>query len=221
MTGLPTLVFVDTETTHLHPDLRRAWEIAYILRKPGEIDVERTFYIEVGDLDLSMADPASLRLGGYYERHPDPYGDKAQRSSSGMAGAFMESAVAPIIAQEWRNAVLVGATVSFDERTIADMLGRTGLSPTWDYHLLDVVAYAAGSIGLVPPINLQRLCRAYAVEQVGAHTALGDAQAVRDLWDAVHGNAKPPTAIGPTAKYGYWAPPRDYGSVPIDIAPPE
>lgn len=64
-----TLVFVDTETTSLRPD-RRAWDIALIVRRPGEPDREYQWFVDDLALDLGNADPFALKIGRFYERHP-------------------------------------------------------------------------------------------------------------------------------------------------------
>jgi hypothetical protein len=63
------LVFLDTETTHLHPRLRRPWEIAMI-RRPALPNNADRITMMITDVDLSDADPESLKIGRFYERHP-------------------------------------------------------------------------------------------------------------------------------------------------------
>jgi hypothetical protein len=59
------IVFLDTEFTHLDLDRREVWEIAAIIRDPGEPPIEVEWQIRP---DLRFADPNALRVAGYYER---------------------------------------------------------------------------------------------------------------------------------------------------------
>src|SRR5215207_5572104 len=60
------LVFTDTETTSLRPD-REVWEVAMI-RRTLRTTVTSRFMI--GDVPLHHADPFSLEVGRFYDRHP-------------------------------------------------------------------------------------------------------------------------------------------------------
>ena len=64
------IVFLDTETTSLRWD-RRAWEVGLIVRDPGRDDQEHHWFIDIRDLDLGNADLMSLKIGRFYERHPE------------------------------------------------------------------------------------------------------------------------------------------------------
>ena len=57
---------VDTETTGLHWS-REAWEIGIVKRWPDGKVQEASWFL---DVDLRRADPKSLEIGGFYERHP-------------------------------------------------------------------------------------------------------------------------------------------------------
>ncbi len=59
------LCFIDTETTGIHPD-RQVWEIAMIRREDSR-EQEAVFFV---DVDLKLADPFGLKIGGFYDRHP-------------------------------------------------------------------------------------------------------------------------------------------------------
>lgn len=175
-----TLVFLDTETTSLNRWTRRPWEVALIVRRPGRPDFEYSWQIE--DVDLSDADPMSLKIGKFFERHLK-FGDKPAKDTQ----AHPEAASASTIEKLTRGATLVGAVPSFDEETLAAMLRRHGLCPTWHYHLVDVETLAAGALKLQPPWNFDKVLAAYGLtyNEADRHTALGDTRMVRDLYDAV------------------------------------
>jgi hypothetical protein len=127
------ICFVDTETTSLRPD-RRAWDIALVIRDPGAADIEWSAFVTAADLDLCNADPASLRIGRFYERHPE-YGVLA-RGWGGRPGADRAVALAEA-EQLTRGAHLVGAVPGFDAETLAARMRARGICPAWHYHLQD------------------------------------------------------------------------------------
>jgi DNA polymerase III epsilon subunit-like protein len=187
------LVFVDTETTSLNRRTRRAWDVGYIIRRPGEADVEKQFFIEV---DLEHADPFSLKIGHFYERHPNPFHLPGKGHHGELllaAGEILlgESAAACGIAQDFKDAILVGAVPSFDEETLANLLLDNWLIPTWHYQLVDVETLAAGRLvargePATPPWSSDALSIRMGLDpnNYERHTALGDARWARDLFDA-------------------------------------
>ena len=179
------LIFLDTETTSLDRRTREIWDLAYIIRDDDHNDVEKQWFLPVS---LREADPISLKIGNYYQRHPSPM------HSRGDARSISNSLVDPHglwreVASDLRDAIIVGAVPSFDEETIADTLhGRNGLQPTWHYHLVDIETLAAGALGMEPPWDFDEVLARYGLAQHDdRHTALGDARLVRDLYDAWKG----------------------------------
>lgn len=59
-------VFGDTETITIAPERREVWEGAFIVRDPGNPDVEIEWQLRPNLID---ADGISLRIGGYYRRN--------------------------------------------------------------------------------------------------------------------------------------------------------
>lgn len=180
MTAKP-ICFIDTETTHLDRDIRRAWEIAIIRRDPATgHDTEHTWFINGGALDLGHADPMALKIGRFYERHP------AFRPDADAWLADDEDDVAEQIEALTRGATLAGAVTSFDEHTLDRMLRRNGLCPSWHHRLIDVRVYAAGVAGADPDWAFPEALAAFGLAEDDAtrHTALGDARLARDLYDA-------------------------------------
>lgn len=175
-----TTIFLDTETTGLDRRTRRIWDLGYIVRRPGRPDVERQFFI---DVSLKKADPMSLKIGGYYERHPNPY----SMGFAGVMSSYNADDVAQIVVRDFHGATLVGAVPSFDEESLAHMLFSANLTPTWHYHLVDIETFAAGALRMAPPWDFDALLGLYGLryDEAERHTALGDARMVRDLYDAV------------------------------------
>ncbi|QYB01458.1 hypothetical protein I1A62_29950 [Rhodococcus sp. USK10] len=157
------LVFVDTETTGLHPDTRRPWEIA-LIRRDDQGDTEYLF--QVTDVDLSHADPKSLEIGRFHDRHVRdvrPHFHKVVDAATALAQAGLpnrvivggpspddptnplpESAVAARVDEITAGAHIVAVNPAFDAAVLDAMLRRNRLIPRWDYHLIDARAMAIG-----------------------------------------------------------------------------
>lgn len=205
------LAFIDTETTGVHRK-RRAWEVAIIRREPD--GTEQTLHAFVSDVDLSRADPYGLRVGRFYERHPNYNGTVTDldcwpaytnRSLPDGVRLLDECQTAVRVEQMTRGAHLIGAVPNFDAEVFADMLRRHRLTPAWHYHLIDVENLAVGYLAfllaqssdharreigdlITPPYSSQELSRMCGVDLAGAderHTALGDAKWARRLYDAI------------------------------------
>lgn len=192
------LVFLDTETTSLRPD-RRVWEIGLYVRDAGyDPQQPHQWFVDWSDLDLGNADPMALKIGGFYERHPQ------------MRDPRVRYAVGEVV-HEWealeeverltRGAHLVGAVPNFDAEVLAARMREHGIAPSWHYHLIDVEALAVGALaarGLWPPgggderyalpWDSDEVTETLGVDPVSdedRHTALGDARWARDVYDAV------------------------------------
>jgi oligoribonuclease (3'-5' exoribonuclease) len=178
------LIFMDTETTSLDRRTRRIWDLAYIKRWPNGNEAQTQWFVETS---LENADPMSLAIGRYYDRHPRPYGPTGRVVTS--EDVLSEEETARTVAVEFRDALIVGAVPSFDEESLADMLHRHGLVQTWHYHLIDVETLAAGRWQIKPPWDFDKILAQSGLgyHEDDRHTALGDALMVRDLYDAVLG----------------------------------
>ncbi|MGN8245258.1 hypothetical protein ACTHAM_002377 [Cellulomonas soli] len=210
------LVFVDTETTGLHPG-RKAWEIALIRVDEDGNGRGRSCFI--GDVDLSGADPKGLQVGGFYDRHPlynglhrSPTGRERSWYSPEPWGGHadyrvLSEAQAAVWVEQWtRGAHLVGAMPWFDAEVLDSLLRRARRVPAWHYHLIDVEALALGSLAafLAPldrgpealadavPWSSDELSRAIGVEPPAGehrHTAMGDARWAQQIYQRVMGGA--------------------------------
>lgn len=179
-TTVPTLVFIDTETTSLRPD-RRAWEIGLVVRQPGQRDREWSWFVVADDLDLGNADLGSLKIGRYYDRHPNITGDYETCPVHGEEEILVD------VEQLTRGATLVGAVPNFDADVLGTRMRAHGILPSWHYHLVDVETLAAGALKMPPPWSFDKVLAAYGLtyDEAERHTALGDARMARDLYDAV------------------------------------
>lgn len=142
MTDHP-IVFLDTETTGLHAD-RRPWEIAWIRREPDGTETEHL--IQILDVDLTTAELKGLQVGRFHDRYhrhrPGPVDDSIALMLERVAATEVEKAT--------RGAIIVGAVPNFDTETLAAMLRRHQLCPTWHYQLVDIETLAAGWLRAMP-----------------------------------------------------------------------
>lgn len=177
---MSTLVFLDTETTSLRHD-RRAWEIGLILRT-DDGDIEHHWFIDTYELDLGNADVMSLKIGGFYERHP-----QANRGEGRWTLPPGELDVLILVEELTRGALLVGAVPNFDAEVLGTRMRAHGICPSWHYHLVDIETLAAGALSKPPPWDFDELLGLYELkyDEADRHTALGDARMVRDLYDKV------------------------------------
>lgn len=188
------IVFLDTETTGLHPN-RRPWEIAMIRRPalPGQAD---NVTILVEDVDLSFADLRALQIGRFYERHTrlDALVSRGEKMPAGTI-LVPESEAARTVEQWTRGAHIVGAVPNFDAETLAAMLLRHRLCPAWHYHLIDVENLIVGWLaakGLESPLpwKSDELSEAVSVAPPSdqeRHTAMGDAWWAMRIYDRIVG----------------------------------
>jgi hypothetical protein len=196
------LVFLDTETTGLHPG-RQVWEVGMI-RRDDAGEIETSFYVTV---DLSNADPFGLSVGRFYERHPQ---GQFLASQPGEFPAKTEPPMgreqAAVTVAHWTHrAHIIGAVPSFDTNSLAVLVREYGLLPAWHYHLIDVENLAVGWLAgqraggyelrdeagdLTPPWDSRQLAAALGLKpqpEEEQHTALGDARWAKAIYDRVMG----------------------------------
>ena len=197
--------FVDVETTGLHADRHEIWEVG-LIDAAGD---EHSWMLNVGG--LTGADPYSLAVGRFHERHPQ--------------GNLIDPAEAPKITTRLdfahkfsrltHGAHLAGAVISFDEERLRRLLWTNNVAHGWHYHLIDVEALAAGFIAgtwntvnnlghgdpkadgytrdealeAIPPWDSNRLSRLVGVDpdDYDRHTALGDCRWAKAIYYAVLG----------------------------------
>lgn len=207
------LVFLDTETTGLHPG-RDAWEIAMI-RRDSHGETSCSFFVRSKDIDLAHADPFGLKIGRFWDRHPDFHDydcdidDYVDGSSVYKPGeiVLLTGHQAARTVMEWTaDAHIVGAVPNFDTEVLANLLYRHNLLPRWHYHLIDVENLAVGHIAAMlrlfngdlldtprelvhaaiqPPWSSDQLGELLGcvIDEELRHTAYGDAAWARDLYD--------------------------------------
>jgi hypothetical protein len=139
------IVFLDTEFTHLDLRRRKVWEIGGIIRDPGQPHIEFEWQIRP---DLYAADPAALRIGGYYERfllqdHPvgdaiiitDPDcpepapGEDIDYEKRKTTAAEIAAQLAPVLSR----ATIIAGVPKADEDTISEFLADHGQALTAEH----------------------------------------------------------------------------------------
>ena len=180
------ICFIDVETTSLRPD-RRAWEIGVIVRDPGVEDVERSWLVHSGDLDLGNADVASLKIGRFFDRHPGYSKARDEDPYSIEFGTVAEPFVLGEVEALTRGATVVGVNIGFDTETLSARMRANGICPSWSYRVVDARAMAAGALRMPLPWDVDAIYAAFGVScpPEDKHTAIGDARLARDLFDAV------------------------------------
>jgi len=206
------LCIADTETTSLRWD-RRAWEVGLIVREDDGERGEHQWFTDVRDLDLGNADPASLRIGRFYERHPQIAG--ASLSAGNPGQVLREDEIMRRVERLSRGAHIIGAVPNFDTEVFAARMRAHGVCWSGHYHLCDVENLAAGWLNAyaaylegdgtvaersagraaelrriaAPPWNSEELSRAVGVdpEDFERHSALGDCLWAEAIYDAVMG----------------------------------
>ncbi len=192
-------VWLDTETTSLALD-RRPWEIALIVRRPGQPDTEHQWFIHPIDLDLNNADPDSLTFGRFYERHPHGPGLAAgaqPRNAPRLRNVHrLDVVLGQITELTAGRAVVHGSNPSFDTVMLEQAMERAGGRPAWHYHPEDVPSVARGWLlgrGLPAPRKSDDISRACGLDPQAydRHSALGDCRWLRDLSDLIEPQVTP------------------------------
>jgi len=133
---------------------------------------------------LASADAYALRVGRFHRRHPQ---GNEFNSMNGAILARDRAHLARELAQLTHGRHLAGMAPAFDAERLGRLLRSMNVAPSWDYHLVDLEALVAGSLGLPPPWRSTELSRKLDVEpdDFERHSALGDcrwALAVYQAW---------------------------------------
>lgn len=199
------VIAIDSETTDTGPN-RRIWDLALIVLgedrptdaraggMPGRPGAYQ-WYIDVEDLDLGNANPFSLNVGKFYERHP-----QMNLSSQGLVRREVE--VLRQVERLTRGAHLLGAVPNFDADVLDRRMRAHGILPSWHYHLCDIEAMAVGYLHgtgyaaefpdrMTLPWKSDELSRACGVEPPSEderHSALADADWALRWYEAITGS---------------------------------
>lgn len=184
------LIFLDTETTGLRPDIHTIWEIAWVTAyhdfEGGALHIVDSFEstVHVGFRELKNADPDALKVGRFEERHR---GGKMEKEA---VVAELTASIARLIEGGLPLPHFVGAVPGFDHAMLCrNWLGWPGFGEgLWHYHLIDVETLVAGKLGVHPPYKHSELAKAVGVEinKKTRHTAMGDVQTCIGMYAAAY-----------------------------------
>jgi hypothetical protein len=187
-----TLAFLDTETTSLRRN-RQTWNIGVILRSPDGTETAEEVIVRGKDL-TSDADPMSLLIGHFWERHPDFGGDPGDALvlEEDEAVVWLHRHVRPVITPQGAVPMhIVAAVPSFDVEGLSRWFIQYDLGWPMHYHLICAENVALGALAarghaFRAPYNSTAISEALGldVSVYERHTALGDAMWARDLYDA-------------------------------------
>lgn len=195
MTTTPTtLLFTDSETTSLvnpwRPNGRRVWEATFTRVEAGRVTGTATYL--VGDVDLQHANPESLEIGGFRDRHPHGRGPGFVPANQVVTEAQLAALVweATRIGPDRDGRVhLVAANPTFEHENFSNLLYRHGYGDgQWSHHLVDINALAAGATGTPPPWSSSALSAAVGVDRAvygRAHTSAADTDWHQAVYTAV------------------------------------
>lgn len=180
------LIFLDTETTGLDPDIHEVWEVGCIIREfgnDGYLNEDKELHWFLPLTNFSLADPFALDIGKFWDRYVWP-----------DAQAYTDTSMAEwcrMFMQLTKGAYIVGAVPNFDIDRLDRLCKRYGYKLFNHYHLVDVEALVAGKLGFPPPWKSDEIFEklSYSIKEEDKHTALGDARTCRDIYDLVMNDA--------------------------------
>lgn len=191
MTATP-LIFLDTETTGLCPDIHVPWEIAWTtaVHRDGalELNTSRVFHVELTDRQLRLASPAALDIGRFHQR----YGVE-QRPTDYLDIVMILQADAYNVSRQVEGEPvphLVGAVPSFDHNMLCvNWLGWSDYGEgLWHYRLICIENLAAGKLGVAPGWKTSEMFAALGVQEnpETKHTASGDVNTAIKVYAAIY-----------------------------------
>jgi len=191
------IIALDTETTGIGPD-RRAWELGLIVTgvlpswwrddefmRRGRFGLDAPghyrWFVDAADLDLGNADPFALRVGRFYDRHP--------QFATVDAVTVREAELLLWVERLTRGQHLLGAVPNFDADVLDRRMRAHGILPSWHYRLRCVESAACGYLRREVG-GLEEVANELGIEfnKDDRHTALGDAQLALAVWDKVIGS---------------------------------
>lgn len=189
-TALPTaLLFLDTETTGLRPDIHAAWDVAWQLAwhtKDGRLirDPMKQRFIHLPAATVMRdADHKALEIG----RHAQRFRADEAITPNDLIREMATDITAAV--GEGPKPHLVGAVPGFDHAMLARWFGWPGFGEGWwHYHLIDVEVLAAGRAGIAPPYDSSAISELFGVsiDDEARHTAAGDVDWALRLYAAVY-----------------------------------
>lgn len=175
-----SVVFLDTETTGLDPDIEEIFEIAVVKWTPTGW-TNYVAHLEPDPGVLARMHPKALEVNRYFER-----------TSSNWLWHH-PPAVAAELTQLLDGVHIAGAVPDFDARFLTAFFKKLRLPrPNWHYHLIDVEVLATGFLAAKGqfvdiPYDSEQLSRLLGIDPDAGydrHTALSDARWAKAMFEA-------------------------------------
>ena len=157
-----SLIFLDTETTGLNPDLHEVWEIAYAV-EDGPI---LSSVVDHTPPTLSVDVVGALRINGYLNRYTPTNDDVILRQWQDFEGKLQN---------ELSGRTLVASNPSFDT---AFLRARWGCEP-WHHRKIDISSFAKPLFGEM--LGLYKIAERFGVDAPD-HTAAQDVATLRECF---------------------------------------
>lgn len=163
---MTNLVYLDTETTGLDPELHDIWEVAWAVN-------DEPIQSRILPHSLQTANPESLAMNGYW--------DRANWGFEPRWGEDYDVELKTILAGN----TIIGANPGFDT---AFLRSRWGVTP-WHYRMIDVESFAMAVMQWDRPrglkdISTELIQLGYNVKEPD-HSAAGDVFTLRDSYIAL------------------------------------
>ena len=182
-----TVVWCDTETTGIETATSAAFELAFLVYRGGRMLEERVFYCNPLTETILFGEEA-YKVNGVSEETIRSY-PPAQEVMYEIAG-FLDPYVQ--IPFDVERLVFAGYRADFDYGHVKALLERYGF--VMDYYfngrIIDVLELVkkAASKGLLPRTpnkKLETMTKALGIAHDGAHSALSDIKATRQLYETI------------------------------------
>lgn len=164
-----SLLFLDFETGGLSPTTADVVEVACILTDPSGRDVREEYVAKV--VPTRPVDPQAAAINGY----------SAEKWAS--EAIPFEQALVKVLGMA-RNTMLACHNTPFDKAFLDAGLVKHKMRWPGSYHSIDTVSLSMPLLrmGLVENVKLVTLTAALGIAHEGAHTALADVRACRELY---------------------------------------
>lgn len=171
------LIFIDTETGGLDPDVHSLLQIGYVIENPNwqthrnEMLISRHNYI---------ATPEAMKINNL---------DLDLIREKGKSEDYVTKQLINHISQTCKTRpVVIGHNVNFDINFLKALFKRTGYSyeDTFNHRVVDTMSIlrALNHAGIIPDTacNSAGAFEFFGIDNKKAHTALADAEATRELY---------------------------------------
>ena len=164
---LRNLLFLDTETTGLDPEVHEIIEFAGILTSPDGKTVLHRYEARLAPQHIETATPIALQVNGYTPEgwSPEKCVPRAEFLEKVQALSF--------------NTTVVAHNAPFDIGFLKKLY-----APNWDHHVVDtcVLAWPLLYKGVVHSVSLKNMAALFGLKQPSPHRAMTDTDVCREVF---------------------------------------